>query len=110
MLHPVFQEDELTLILVGAVLGLIVGFAQLTWDKRDRVRAAIEACAAGDEEACEVILVEDGEAEGGARPLDTRLALFLSNYAPFRWVARQVARLWAAAEDALASVWPRKRA
>lgn len=28
VLHPVFQEDELTLILVGALLGLIAGFAQ----------------------------------------------------------------------------------
>lgn len=28
MLHPVFQEDEWKLILVGAVLGLIVGFVQ----------------------------------------------------------------------------------
>ena len=28
MLHPVFQEDELTLILVGALLGLVAGFAQ----------------------------------------------------------------------------------
>ena len=28
VLHPVFQEDELTLILVGALLGLVAGFAQ----------------------------------------------------------------------------------
>ena len=28
VLHPVFQEDELTLILVGAFLGLVAGFAQ----------------------------------------------------------------------------------
>jgi len=28
VLHPVFQEDELKLILVGAVLGVIVGFIQ----------------------------------------------------------------------------------
>ena len=28
VLHPVFQEDELTLILVGAFLGLAAGFAQ----------------------------------------------------------------------------------
>lgn len=28
-LHPVFQEDEWILILVGAVLGLMVGFAQI---------------------------------------------------------------------------------
>lgn len=28
-LRPVFQEDELKLILVGAVLGMAAGFAQL---------------------------------------------------------------------------------
>ena len=28
VLHPVFQEDELTLILVGAFLGLVAGFLQ----------------------------------------------------------------------------------
>eukprot|EP00808_Paulinella_micropora_P010129 g65306.t1 len=28
-LHPVFQEDEITLIIVGAVLGMLVGFAQI---------------------------------------------------------------------------------
>ena len=29
VLHPVFQEDELTLILVGAFLGLVVGGLQV---------------------------------------------------------------------------------
>ena len=28
VLHPVIQEDELTLILVGVFLGLLAGFAQ----------------------------------------------------------------------------------
>ena len=28
-LHPVFQEDELKLILVGAVLGMFAGFLQM---------------------------------------------------------------------------------
>ena len=28
VLHPVFEEDEWKLIAVGAVIGLIVGFAQ----------------------------------------------------------------------------------
>ncbi|KAJ1623961.1 hypothetical protein T492DRAFT_1051466, partial [Pavlovales sp. CCMP2436] len=28
VLHPIFQEDELTLVVVGGVLGLIVGYAQ----------------------------------------------------------------------------------
>ena len=38
VLHPVFQEDELTLVLVGAVLGLAVGYAQCVWDARDAPR------------------------------------------------------------------------
>ena len=28
-LHPVFEEDELKLILIGAVLGLFAGFLQM---------------------------------------------------------------------------------
>jgi hypothetical protein len=46
VLHPVFQEDELTLILVGAVLGLAVGYGQLVWDQKERAKLA-----AGEEEA-----------------------------------------------------------
>uniref|UniRef100_A0A7S4B4S3 DUF445 domain-containing protein n=1 Tax=Chrysotila carterae TaxID=13221 RepID=A0A7S4B4S3_CHRCT len=36
VLHPVFQEDELTLILVGSVLGLAVGYAQAFWDAKSK--------------------------------------------------------------------------
>ncbi len=36
LLHPIFQEDELTLILVGSVLGLAVGYAQAVWDAKSR--------------------------------------------------------------------------
>ena len=36
VLHPVFEEDELTLILVGAVLGLAVGWGQAWADARSR--------------------------------------------------------------------------
>jgi len=36
LLHPVFQEDELTLVLVGSVLGLAVGYGQAVWDERSR--------------------------------------------------------------------------
>ena len=36
MLHPVFEEDELTLVLVGAVLGGVVGWAQAWWDARGK--------------------------------------------------------------------------
>ena len=31
-----FQEDELTLILVGAVLGGVVGWGQYAWDQKAR--------------------------------------------------------------------------
>ena len=36
VLHPVFQEDELTLVNVGAFLGLAVGWAQMVQDARSR--------------------------------------------------------------------------
>ena len=49
VLHPVFQEDELTLILVGAILGLIVGYGQLVWDKKDRAEQARQQAAAPDD-------------------------------------------------------------
>ncbi len=29
LLHPVFQEDEWKLVLMGGVLGVIIGFAQI---------------------------------------------------------------------------------
>ena len=53
VLHPVFQEDEFTLVMVGAVLGLIVGYGQLVWDRRDRAAAAA-AAAAGESPAIDV--------------------------------------------------------
>ncbi len=40
VLHPVFQEDELTLILVGAVLGLGAGYLQAGADARSKRKAA----------------------------------------------------------------------
>jgi len=51
VLHPVFQEDELTLIFVGSVLGLAVGYAQAAWDARSKKAqaardAAVEAADA----------------------------------------------------------------
>ena len=39
VLHPVFQEDEFTLILVGAVLGLAVGWGQAAADARSKRKA-----------------------------------------------------------------------
>lgn len=31
------QEDELTLIIVGSLLGLAVGYAQAEWDRRSKL-------------------------------------------------------------------------
>ena len=53
VLHPVFQEDELTLVLVGAVLGLLAGYLQAEWDARSK-----RAAAAGGEQA-------PGQGQGG---------------------------------------------
>ena len=47
VLHPVFEEDELTLVFVGAVLGGAVGWAQAWWDARSK-RLAAESDAAPD--------------------------------------------------------------
>eukprot|EP00669_Euglena_mutabilis_P001440 TRINITY_DN11835_c0_g1_i1.p2 TRINITY_DN11835_c0_g1~~TRINITY_DN11835_c0_g1_i1.p2 ORF type:complete len:123 (-),score=41.31 TRINITY_DN11835_c0_g1_i1:3-371(-) len=33
VMHPVFQEDELTLIVAGAVLGAAAGYLQLSLDR-----------------------------------------------------------------------------
>ena len=65
VLHPVFQEDELTLVLVGAVLGLIVGYGQLVWDRRSRAQAAAEAAAEAAADA-DAPPPADGEGERGA--------------------------------------------
>ena len=56
VLHPVFQEDELTLILVGAILGLAVGYGQLVWDQKERMKLA--AAAASERGAVSVTVVE----------------------------------------------------
>jgi hypothetical protein len=36
VLHPIFEEDELTLILVGGVLGLLVGYLQAAFTQPER--------------------------------------------------------------------------
>lgn len=94
VLHPVFQEDELTLVLVGAVLGLIVGYGQLVWDQKDKLRASIEACATGDEEACDVVLSADEPKEMWF----PQLVNFLSRYGLVRWSAKRLVQLWEGAE------------
>ena len=53
VLHPVFEEDELTLILVGAVLGGAVGWAQAWWDARSK---RLDAAAAADDDQIDGLL------------------------------------------------------
>jgi hypothetical protein len=36
VLHPIFEEDELTLVLVGGVLGLVVGYLQAAFTQPER--------------------------------------------------------------------------
>lgn len=36
MLHPIFEEDELTLVLVGGLLGLLVGYLQALFTQPER--------------------------------------------------------------------------
>jgi uncharacterized membrane protein YheB (UPF0754 family) len=51
VLHPIFQEDELTLILAGGVLGMAAGFAQwwinVAIEKRRQRKAAPLAASVG---------------------------------------------------------------
>ena len=51
MLHPIFQEDEFTLIVSGAVLGAIAGGVQqyLTVKDIEKQKAEEAAAAAGAE-------------------------------------------------------------
>ena len=58
LLHPVFQEDELTLIIVGAVLGGAVGWGQYWWDARSKRLAAVAEIGGGAGD-------EAGEQDGG---------------------------------------------
>ena len=46
MLHPIFQEDELTLIIAGGVLGAIAGGVQAWLSRRSERKAAELAAAA----------------------------------------------------------------
>ena len=43
VLHPIFQEDELTLILAGAVLGAFTGGLQWLWNIREERRRRVES-------------------------------------------------------------------
>lgn len=47
LLHPVFQEDEITLIIVGGVLGAAVGFVQQVFGWGGPAGAAVRIAASG---------------------------------------------------------------
>ena len=42
VLHPIFQEDELTLIIAGGVLGALAGWGQMWINKRADRRKQLE--------------------------------------------------------------------
>ncbi|CAN0496326.1 unnamed protein product [Discosporangium mesarthrocarpum] len=45
VLHPIFQEDEFTLIVAGGVLGALAGFAQMLLSTKSVREAATKAAA-----------------------------------------------------------------
>jgi len=64
LLHPIFQQDELTLLLVGTALGLGVGYVQAVLDarsKRDDPNADANSAVSEGTDG-------DGEAPGPATP------------------------------------------
>ena len=63
-MHPIFQQDELTLLLVGTALGLGVGYVQAVLDarsKRDEPNADANSAVSEGTDG-------DGEAPGPATP------------------------------------------
>lgn len=51
VLHPVFQEEETTLIIAGAILGAIAGFLQMLLSTKGVRDAAKKAAALAAEKA-----------------------------------------------------------
>ena len=45
VLHPIFEEDEFTLIVAGGILGLLVGLAQMLFEKRETETKKNEAAS-----------------------------------------------------------------
>ncbi|CAJ1364776.1 unnamed protein product [Effrenium voratum] len=88
LLHPVFQEDELTLIVAGGVLGAAAGFLQMTcgWggpSSEGAVAAALKLSASA-----------------GAGAAATKAALMVPPQL-LRWVGRSLQRLWRPRSPAL---------
>lgn len=62
VLHPVFQEEEFTLIVAGAVLGAIAGFLQMLLSTKSVRQAAKNAAAVA---AAKAASAADGVVEAG---------------------------------------------
>lgn len=62
VLHPVFQEEEFTLIIAGAILGAIAGFLQMLLSTKGVRDAAKKAAAMAAERAA---AAADGVVEAG---------------------------------------------
>lgn len=62
VLHPVFQEEEFTLIIAGAILGSVAGFLQMLLSTKGVRDAAKKAAAMAAERAA---AAADGVVEAG---------------------------------------------
>ena len=62
VLHPVFQEEEFTLIIAGAILGAFAGFLQMLLSTKSVRKAAKVAAAKAAETA---VKAADGVVEAG---------------------------------------------
>lgn len=62
VLHPVFQEEEFTLIVAGAILGAMAGFLQMLLSTKEVREAARKAAARAAETAA---AAADGVVEAG---------------------------------------------
>lgn len=57
VLHPVFQEEEFTLIIAGAILGAIAGFLQMLLSTKGVRDAAKKAASLAAEKAAAAVRV-----------------------------------------------------
>lgn len=62
VLHPVFQEEEITLVIAGAVLGAIAGFLQMLLSTKGVREAAKKAASLA---AARAVAAADGVVEAG---------------------------------------------
>ena len=94
VLHPIFEQDELTLIISGAVLGAAAGFIQQVYTvataSDDDGASAVDAADANDAKT------NGGDANGSAKDLGTDLE-------DEDWEATLVSRARAEADAAMAA-------